>query len=74
MAELTKQLAALDEKIENQAFYQEVLCDLRQLAIWHDNNIEVAWRLARACFKNASDLTDQKQQEVLAQEGKKNNQ
>lgn len=74
MLELTRQLDLLDEKIESQELYEEVLSDLRQLAIWHEDNVDVAWRLARACFKNASDLNDTTQQDVLALEGKSINQ
>lgn len=69
--ELTKQLETLDEKYDDEALCEEVLSDLRSLIIWHDNNIEVAWRFARACVKNASDLSDQAQIEILAQEGNK---
>lgn len=56
-------------KIEQEIFYDEVLEELRSLALWHDDNIEVAWRLARAYFKNASLLTDTKEQDIILQEG-----
>ncbi|KAK0181262.1 hypothetical protein PV327_003558 [Microctonus hyperodae] len=69
MFELQHQLTVLDKKIENEALYEEALCDLRSLATWHSTNIEVIWRLARACFKNAQNLTDKKRQDVLLQEG-----
>lgn len=69
MRELKRQLAALDEKIENEKLYEEVLCDLRSLVIWHDDNVEVVWRLGRACFKNAVNVSDQAQKELLLQEG-----
>lgn len=70
MLELSRQLVALDDKIECEAFHEEVLGDLRALALWHDSNVEVIWRLARACFKNASEIADKKHQEILLQEGK----
>lgn len=69
MFELQHQLTVLDKKIEKEEFYEEVLCDLRSLATWHGTNVEVIWRLARACFKNAKNLTDKKRQDVLLQEG-----
>ena len=69
MRELKRQLADLDEKIENEAFHDEVLCDLRSLVIWHDDNVEVVWRLGRACYRNAVKIPEQGGQEVLLQEG-----
>ncbi|KAK0177791.1 hypothetical protein PV328_001802 [Microctonus aethiopoides] len=69
MFELQHQLAVLDKKIEKEELYEEVLCDLRSLATWHGTNVEVIWRLARACWKNAKNLTDKKRQDVLLQEG-----
>ncbi|XP_034936500.1 regulator of microtubule dynamics protein 1-like [Chelonus insularis] len=66
--QLSRDLNALDEKIEN-GQYEEALSDLRSLVTWHENNIEVVWRLARAYVKNASDLTDNKRREELLQEG-----
>ncbi|XP_011310824.1 regulator of microtubule dynamics protein 1 [Fopius arisanus] len=71
MLELTSQLDTLDEKIEKSEFLEEVLCDLRALAIFHEDNVDVAWRLARACFKNAADLTDTSRQDALVLEGMK---
>ncbi|XP_057338711.1 regulator of microtubule dynamics protein 1-like [Microplitis mediator] len=69
MLPLFDKLLGLDMKFELEIFYDEVLEELRSLALWHDDNIEVAWRLARAYFKNASLLTDTKEQDVILQEG-----
>ncbi|XP_063983153.1 regulator of microtubule dynamics protein 2-like isoform X2 [Diachasmimorpha longicaudata] len=69
--ELTRQLDRLDCNMESTELQEEVLCDLRALAIFHENNIDVAWRLAKACFKNASALSDTSKQDPLILEGMK---
>lgn len=69
MLPLYEKLAELDQKYEQEKNYDVLLDELRSLALWHDDNIEVAWRLARAYFKTASLLTDTNEQETLLQEG-----
>ena len=51
-------LAAVDKQIEAEARQEDIHNMLQALANSHPNNIEVIWRLARACYNCSNSTTD----------------
>ncbi|XP_033224980.1 regulator of microtubule dynamics protein 1-like [Belonocnema kinseyi] len=62
-------LASLDEDRKDKALQTEIYYKLKSLASSHPNDIEIIWRLARACHDCSTNVSDPEMQKEFIFEG-----
>ncbi|XP_015586763.1 regulator of microtubule dynamics protein 1 [Cephus cinctus] len=69
--EVDSMLASLDKQMEMKAPPKDVHTVLQNLANLHPNNVEVIWRLTKACYNCSSNTTDMDTKKTYILEGLK---
>ncbi|XP_014485234.1 PREDICTED: regulator of microtubule dynamics protein 2-like [Dinoponera quadriceps] len=59
----------LDTHIEQEEFQKDIYLELQNLVNTYPNNIDIAWRFAKSCFKHSNDMDDQVVKGTILLEG-----